>query len=91
MARSGAWGPTSKGAQAVYREMLVKLGNELTILMDIPLDIIAKSAGELIAEGVRRVRCREVEIAAGYDGEYGTINIFSPEEREKIENQMTLF
>ena len=38
-----------------------------------------------------RIRYWEVKIAAGYDGEYGKINIFSNEEREVAQEQMTLF
>jgi PHP family Zn ribbon phosphoesterase len=33
----------------------------------------------------------KVDITAGYDGEYGTVHIFSDEEREYSEEQMTLF
>jgi len=86
-------GPSSKRVQAVYFELLNKVGNELFILRECPLEKIQKIAGPLIAEGIRRVRCGEVNIAAGYDGEFGTIKIFSPEERESLQNkdQLTLF
>lgn len=84
-------GPNSKAVQGVYMEMLASLGNEMSILREIPLEEIKKTAGTLIAEGVRRVREGQVQIAAGYDGEYGTVNIFSDEERGTPEDQLTLF
>ena len=39
------------------------------------VDEIKKVAGSHVAEGVKRVREGNVHIAAGYDGEYGTIKI----------------
>lgn len=84
-------GPNSRAVQKTFFEMLSKLGNEMAILRDIPLDAIKTACGSLIAEGIRRVREGEVEIAAGYDGEYGTVRIFSPRERVVNEDQMSLF
>jgi PHP family Zn ribbon phosphoesterase len=74
--------------------MLHKLGNEMFILMEAPLEAIQKASNALIAEGIRRVRAGEVNIAAGYDGEYGTIKIFTPDERKAEvmnQDQLTLF
>lgn len=84
-------GPNSKGVQAIFRNMLNTFGNEMFILRDAPIDEIKKASGPLIAEGIRRVRHEEVEIAAGYDGEYGTVKIFSPSERGTAQDQLTLF
>ncbi len=84
-------GPNSKTVQGIYMKMLENLGNELAILRELPINEIRAVAGGLIAEGVKRVRDGQVQIAAGYDGEYGTINIFSDEERNSSEDQMTLF
>lgn len=84
-------GPGAKSVDAIFMTMIHKLGNEMFILRDAPLDAIKKISGPLIAEGIRRVRAEEVHIAAGYDGEYGTVKIFSPAERETVENQLTLF
>ncbi len=81
-------GPASKAVQAAYSEMLNALGSEFYILLDAPLDQIKKSSGELIAEGINRMRRGEVKIAAGYDGEFGTIAIFKDGERQQIEKQL---
>ncbi|MDQ7053518.1 MAG: hypothetical protein Q9P14_11700, partial [candidate division KSB1 bacterium] len=71
--------------------MLAKLGNELYILMDAPLEEISQVAGSVIAEGIRRMRAGEVYIAAGYDGEYGVVRIFDDAERADIDKQFTFF
>jgi uncharacterized protein (TIGR00375 family) len=84
-------GVNTKGVVQLYFSMLAKLGNEYSILMELPLERIQKAAGRLIAEGVRRCRAGELKIAAGYDGEFGTIKIYSPGEREEVKEQLTLF
>lgn len=84
-------GTASQGVQTLYFEMLNRLGNEIYILRECPLERIEQSFGDKIAEGIGRVRTGKVEIAAGYDGEYGKIKIFSSEEREAVKEQLTLF
>jgi uncharacterized protein (TIGR00375 family) len=84
-------GANTKSVQLVYQQMLAKLGSEMFILREAPLEMIEKAGGVLIAEGIRRVRSAEVTIAAGYDGEYGTIKIFEPQERGVVKDQLTLF
>ena len=53
------------------------------VLLDAPLKDIKKVAGPIIAEAVKRMRKGQVNIASGYDGEFGTIQIFSDEERKQ--------
>lgn len=84
-------GPTSKRVQAVYERMLAELGPELAILRDLSHEAIARCGEPLVAEGVRRMRAGEVEIAAGYDGEYGRIQVFSAEDRARLSRQPALF
>ncbi|MCK5579928.1 MAG: hypothetical protein KAJ18_01495 [Candidatus Omnitrophica bacterium] len=84
-------GVNTKSVNTFFMNMLNKLGNEMAILRDIPLSEIEKTSGSLIAEGIKRVREGNVQIAAGYDGEYGTVKIFSPEERVGAKEQMMLF
>ncbi|MDO8675036.1 MAG: endonuclease Q family protein [Candidatus Omnitrophota bacterium] len=84
-------GPSSKQVQEIFMNMLAKLGSEFHILMDAPIDVIKKSTGEIVAEGISRMRQGKVKIAAGYDGEFGTINIFSDKERQRIDRQLALF
>lgn len=74
-----------------YQSLLGKLGPELTILQDLPLSEIASAGGELLAEGIRRMRSGEVSIAAGYDGEYGVIKLFEAQERTVSAAQLDLF
>ncbi|MYB59963.1 MAG: AAA family ATPase [Gemmatimonadetes bacterium] len=83
-------GPGTKTVDAVYQAMVSRLGNELDILLDIPEDDIAQVGGTLIAEGIRRMRVGEVDILPGYDGDYGVIKLFNPEDRLGDDTQIAL-
>ncbi len=82
---------SSRGIQLLYNNMLAKLGSEFYILRHAPLTEIEKIAGDIIAEGIRRMRESRVCIAPGYDGEYGTIRLFAENERPAAAGQQTLF
>ncbi|MFH0926886.1 MAG: UvrD-helicase domain-containing protein [bacterium] len=81
----------TKPGNLIYTKLLNKLGNELDILLDIPLDQIKKNAGELLAEAIRRLRNRELSVSPGFDGQYGEVRIFKEGERECFKGQMELF
>jgi DNA helicase-2/ATP-dependent DNA helicase PcrA len=63
------------------RRLAECVGSEFFVLREAPLEDVERAAGPVVAEAVRRVRAGRVRIAAGYDGEYGTVRIFGPEER----------
>ncbi|MGB5049307.1 MAG: UvrD-helicase domain-containing protein, partial [Caldilineaceae bacterium] len=72
-------GAGSKRVQAQYFGLLERLGSELAILRQIPLEDIDAAGGPLLAEAVRRMRAGDVQAQAGYDGEYGVIRLFRDE------------
>jgi uncharacterized protein (TIGR00375 family) len=73
-------GPKSKKVAAEAGRLVGALGPELTILREIPLDDLRRVGGARFAEGIGRLRRGEVIREAGYDGEYGTIRLFGPDE-----------
>ncbi len=83
-------GPGTKTVDTIYQAMVSRLGSELDILLDIPEDDIAQVGGSLIAEGIRRMRVGEVDILPGYDGDYGVIKLFNPEDRVGGDRQIAL-
>ena len=72
-----------------YHSMLERLGPEFEILRTIPLEEIRRQAGTLIAEGVFRLRQGRAERTPGFDGVYGKIFLFQPEELVNPDGQMS--
>ena len=90
---ASAMGFSASGVKTgkIYRKMLTSLGSEFEILRNVPEEEICRTAGLRVAEGIRRLRCGQVEKIPGYDGEYGIIRVFDPEEARETEGQMDLF
>ncbi len=84
-------GSGTKAVNKKFDKLLQHLGSEMSILMNAPLSDIERIGGSLLAEGIRRMRNKEVQIAAGYDGEFGTIKLFSDEERRRFNSQVLFF
>ena len=84
-------GPRTKSVTAVVTGLVDQLGPELDILERIPLDEIAKAGPPLVAEAIDRVRRGAVLRDAGYDGEYGTIRVFTPDELRSAPPTAMLF
>ena len=80
-----------KTAQALYEELLRKLGPEFSILREVPIEDIARAAGPCVAEGIRRLRAGQVERRPGFDGEYGVISLLTPGEIARFSGQISLF
>lgn len=83
--------PGSARAGRVCQALLSQIGPEFTVLREAPLEEIAGVAGPVAAEGMRRMRAGEVSLSPGYDGEYGRIGLFSPEELAELSGQLSLF
>ncbi|MBN1780626.1 UvrD-helicase domain-containing protein [bacterium] len=84
-------GPDSKQVIRAYNGLIRKMGSEFDILLSLPLDEIRRQGGDLLAEGIRRMREREVLIQAGYDGEYGVIRVFGEAVKNGFGSQKALF
>lgn len=79
-----------KRVQEEYQSMLDKLGTEFAILREVPIEDIKRHSGYLIAEGIRRLREGRVTRLPGFDGEYGIIRLFEPDEIQNPEGQLSL-
>lgn len=72
-------GVGSKSVVTEYERITQKLGSELSILREIPLEEITKIS-PMLGEGISRLRQGKVIKHAGYDGEYGVIKLFEEDE-----------
>jgi uncharacterized protein (TIGR00375 family) len=73
-------GRQSKKVTMEVDRLVATLGPELHILREADTADIGRTAGSLLAEAIARLRRGEVIKEAGYDGEYGVIRLFRPEE-----------
>lgn len=80
-------GPGSKKVRQAYFQLLERLGPELTILRHRPVEDVAREGGPLLAEALARMRRGEVRISPGYDGLFGEVHLFTPEERRRLRGQ----
>ncbi|MDO8559552.1 MAG: endonuclease Q family protein [bacterium] len=69
----------SKRVQQAFSELLSKGGTELNILLKLEKKELAAIAAPEVVEGILRVREGRLKITPGYDGQYGTVHIFSPD------------
>lgn len=84
-------GPKSKKVQKKYQFALNQLGSEIDILHRLTMEEIEKAGIPLLAEAIRRMRHKEIEVNPGFDGEYGQVKIFKVQEREQLLGQKALF
>ncbi|HET7246077.1 MAG TPA: UvrD-helicase domain-containing protein [Streptosporangiaceae bacterium] len=73
-------GRQSKRVTMEVDRLVATLGPELHILLEADTADIGRTAGSMVAEAITRLRSGEVTKEAGYDGEYGVIRLFRPEE-----------
>jgi DNA helicase-2/ATP-dependent DNA helicase PcrA len=84
-------GPNSKEVNAQYEYLLQKGGTEFAILLELSYDQIKEMGDELLLEGIKRLRNREVLIEEGYDGRFGQIRVFRPGEIRSLSSQISFF
>lgn len=78
----------SKEVLAMHQKMIQELGPELEILLETPLETIKHHAPAEVAEGIRRMRDGELYVVPGFDGQYGVVKIFSPEEKSSRQKHL---
>lgn len=76
-------GAGTKTVRRVVEELLGRWGPELSLLEALPPDDVERSGDPLLAEALTRLRQGKVIREAGYDGEYGTIRLFEPNELDR--------
>jgi len=73
-------GPRSKSVAEEVNALIGRLGPEFGILTDVPVEEVGRLGPPLLGEALDRLRRGEVSREAGYDGVYGTIRLFTPQE-----------
>ncbi len=87
-------GKNSKTVSSIYTDLVSNIGPELELLDSIEDGQLSLKLPKKIAEGIKKIRAKQIELIAGYDGEYGKIKIFKEEKRgggQDSQDQLTLF
>jgi len=82
-------GTQTRAVNEEYARLVTRFGSELNILQDVPPEDLAKVSRPL-SLAVSRMRQGKVFRQPGYDGEYGTIRVFTDQERREIAQGKTL-
>lgn len=69
-----------------YLRLIHELGNEFHILLWADLSDIGQCGGEILAQGIHRLREGRVHIQEGYDGEFGRIRVFLDDELNSLKS-----
>jgi len=85
------WPVAGKKTAALYEELLRNLGTELHILREASLAELERYGGVCLAEGIRRLRDKQVRLTPGYDGLYGQVGILDSAEIAALSGQISLF
>lgn len=64
----------AKSVGQAYQRICSELGGEIEVLTRARFEDLKRVGGEDLAAAVTKVRAGEVEIVAGFDGPYGTVN-----------------
>ncbi|MGO9308552.1 MAG: UvrD-helicase domain-containing protein [Spirochaetia bacterium] len=91
LAELAGTGSGSRAVAAAYARLIGAFGSELALLLDAPVEDIARSHGPLLAEAIRRMREGKTNPTPGYDGEFGVIRVFDEEELVRLRGQDALF
>jgi len=83
-------GPKTKAVTAVYARLIKSFGSELDVLRNAPVEDL-KAESPALAEGLHRMRHGDVQRKSGFDGEFGQISVFSPQERRAFTQGKTLW
>ncbi|MCD4761281.1 endonuclease Q family protein [bacterium] len=86
-------GRGSKRVQNLFMEIILSAGNEFKVLLDLSKEELDKIMPASLADGIIRMRQNKIKINPGFDGQYGTVEIFSEEQKKlaKDNKQATLF
>jgi len=84
-------GANSKEVNRQYEHLLTRGGSEFSILLDLAYEEIGEIGDQVLEEGIKRLRNREVYIEEGYDGKFGIVKVFRPGEIQTLSSQISFF
>ncbi len=80
-------GKHSKGVTAIYEALVGMHASEFDILLRKPLDELKAFLDPVVVRGVERMRNGEVKKTPGYDGVYGSVEVFTERDRKRVQQE----
>jgi uncharacterized protein (TIGR00375 family) len=77
----GASYPSVQKVWEIYNALVVRFGDEYTVLINAPFEAISQTVDPQIAEAIVRVREEKVKVVPGYDGVYGQLVLSEAQEK----------
>lgn len=77
-------GASSVKVRKACDRLLERIGPELSILMEAPVEDIGREGPPLLSEAIARMRRGQILARPGYDGEYGVVRMFEEDERRRL-------
>jgi uncharacterized protein (TIGR00375 family) len=65
--------PSTQAVWKIYNSLIDKFGDEYTVLIDAPKDLLTEVVEAPVADAILRVREGSVSVVPGYDGVYGKL------------------
>jgi superfamily I DNA/RNA helicase len=84
-------GPMTKTVMNEYGKLIRKFDSEFNLLLNVPTEEISERYSPVLGEAVKRIRDGKVTRKAGFDGEFGIINVFDEGELKDLIGQYALF
>ena len=72
-------GMNTKRVRGAYTSLVESFGGELDILIGVPTGEVADALpryGQIVADGLERVRTGDIHIVPGFDGQYGVVRVW---------------
>ncbi|MCY4581385.1 MAG: endonuclease Q family protein [Chloroflexi bacterium] len=76
VAEALGFGVASKAVGRVCLDLAARVGPELHVLTEAAASRVEAAAGDRVAEGVMRARLGQVRVRPGFDGEYGSVQLW---------------
>lgn len=73
----------TKAVQNLYHRLIADLGSEFNILLFAAINDIKSCGGDVLGNGIKRLRAGDIYIEEGYDGDFGRIKVFNNNEIEE--------